>query len=118
MSPRPKHQPQVKRNRDENSAPNIDRVEWHDGPLSLPYLWIIRGQLTAQRPVLALTECIARLHQRVNLARTLIDDRTFAVTQVTLHVILVAVAIRAVDLHRISGSGKAGIGGRLLSAEY
>ena len=50
---------------------------------------------------MAVAEQVIGLHQGVDLRGSLVDDRALAVAQVTLDRVLVAVAIRAVDLDRV-----------------
>src|SRR5688500_7502595 len=48
--------------------------------------------LEPQRPV--------RLHERVNVASALVDDRSLAVAQIPLHRIIVRIAVSAVNFNR------------------
>ena len=57
-----------------------------------------RPRLAADRPVLAITQCVVGLDERVELARPLVDDRGLRVAQVALDRELVRVAVGAVDL--------------------
>src|SRR6266545_78829 len=59
--------------------------------------------LAAQRTVLAVTERVVGLDERMQLAGPLVDHRRFGVAQVALDGELVAVAVRAVDLDRVQG---------------
>src|SRR2546428_9883481 len=62
----------------------------------------IRRQLAACRTVLTVAEQIVGLHDLVNLARAFVDDRAFAIPVETPDRILVGIAVRAVDLDRVT----------------
>ena len=67
----------------------------------MPELTVIFGELAAQGGIRAVIQCIAGLHQLVDIAGAFVYHRTFGVTQVALDIIFVAVAICAVNLDRI-----------------
>ena len=60
-------------------------------------------QLAARRPVLPEAEHVVGLHQLVDLARALVDDRALAVAIEAADRVLVRVAVGAVDLHGVAG---------------
>src|SRR5947209_4219711 len=71
----------------------------------------IRRQRTARRALGAVTQGIFALHDGVNLARALIDNRRLGVAQVAEYRIFVAVAVGAVYFDRVRGGIKRGIAG-------
>src|SRR5215470_6210856 len=61
----------------------------------------IGRQLAAGWPVCPVPEQVIGLHQFVNLTRAFVDHRTLAVAIKTPDGVLVRIAIRTVNLHRI-----------------
>src|SRR5262245_30106249 len=74
----------------------------------------VSRKLAAGRPVLAVAEQIVRLHDLVDLAGAFVDDRALAVPEESADRVLVGVAVRAVDLHRITGGALRRHGGEPL----
>ena len=64
-----------------------------------------RWKLAARRTIVAEPEQVVGLHNRVNLARALIDDRALAVPVEAADGILVRVAVGAVHLYGVAGRG-------------
>src|SRR5262245_22564067 len=61
-----------------------------------------RWQLTPRRLIVPVTEQVVGLHDLVNLARPLVDDRALAVPIEAAHRVLVRVAVGAVNLHGVA----------------
>ena len=104
------YQQRIQDNRQDDRAQEASQLDGHVLG-SLPLVRIVSGQLTVQRSILPLAERVTRLHQRMNLARTFINHCALAVAQITLHIVLVAVAIRPMNLHCVVGGTEAGIRG-------
>src|SRR5688572_32489425 len=62
-----------------------------------------RRQLAAGRPVTPVSEQVIGLHDLVNLARPLVDDRALAVAIEPSDRIFVGITVRAVYLDRVAG---------------
>jgi hypothetical protein len=62
----------------------------------------MRRQFTSRWPITAIAEQIVGLHQLVDLAGALVDDRALRVAPEPADGIFVGVAVRAVDLNRIT----------------
>src|SRR5262245_21255174 len=62
----------------------------------------VSRKLAARRPVLAVAEQIVRLHDLVDLAGAFVDERALAVPEISSDRVLVGVAVRAVNLHRVA----------------
>src|SRR5947199_8033210 len=60
------------------------------------------GQFAPGRPIRSVPEQIVGLHDLVNLARAFVNDRALAVPEETADRVLVRIAVRAVNLHRVS----------------
>src|SRR5450759_390078 len=58
---------------------------------------LVRRQFTPRRAIGAITQQVIGLHQLVNFARALVDDRALAVPVEPAHRVLVGVAVRAVN---------------------
>src|SRR5512132_496435 len=71
----------------------------------------VRRKLASRRAITAIAEDVVGLHQFMNLARSLVDDRSLAVSVEASHGIFVRVAVRAVHLHRVAGRAFRGDGG-------
>src|SRR5471032_3126751 len=71
----------------------------------------VRRQLAPRRPIDAVAEQVVGLHQLVDFARALIDDRALAIAIEASDRILVRVAVRPVDLHGVAGGALRGDGG-------
>src|SRR5881397_2664546 len=72
------------------------------GRRALPALG--RPRLAAERAVLAVAHGVVGLDERVQLARSLVDDGRLGVAQVALDGELVRVAVGAMDLDRVKGA--------------
>src|SRR5437763_12188717 len=74
----------------------------------------VRRQFTTRRAIDAIPEHVVGLHQLVDLARTFVDHRAFAVAIEAAHRILVRVPIGAMNLHRVARRTFRGDGGEPL----
>src|SRR5262249_44101028 len=81
-----------------------DRSEFTDSlhPPVGPTL-LVRRQFATRRLVLPVAEDVVGLHQLVDLARALVDDRALAVAVEAARGVFVGIAVRAVDLHAVAG---------------
>src|SRR5262249_10711171 len=69
-------------------------------------------ELAPRRAIRAIAEHVVGLHQLVDLARALVDDRALAVAVEAACRVLVGVAVRAMDLHAVAGRALRRDGGK------